>query len=135
MLMAALAARTRPPEAELHLRKAASIAQEIGFRTALRGRSEEVQVLAERLAPSDRAVAALTVDALEPVAAERRLPTPLSRGELDLIERLATARGNRELAADLGISTNTLKTRLRRLYRKLGVHDREGAVRVTAPRS
>lgn len=135
MLMAALTAQSRPAEAEMHLRQAASIAHEIGYLTALRGRSEEVLLLADRLAPRDRAVAALTGQALQPLSAQPRATVPLSRGELALLDHLATTRGNRELATELGISANTLKTRLRRLYRKLGVHDREGALRATAPRS
>jgi LuxR family maltose regulon positive regulatory protein len=51
----------------------------------------------------------------------------LSPGEYDLLERLESPKVNRELAEDLGISMNTLKTRLRRLYSKLDVHDRRAA--------
>jgi ATP/maltotriose-dependent transcriptional regulator MalT len=136
MLMAVLTAPSRPMEAEMHLREAAAVATEAGLLTALRGRADVVQALAERLArqPGESAIAALVdaqVDATETVPPA--VP-PLSPGERDLLVRLARRPGNRELAEELGISTNTLKTRLRRLYGKLGVHDRDAALRVAGPR-
>jgi LuxR family maltose regulon positive regulatory protein len=43
---------------------------------------------------------------------------------------MRTHRSQRDLAEALGVSVNTVKTRLRRLYRKLGVNDREAALAV-----
>lgn len=59
-------------------------------------------------------------------------PTPLddrpSAAELRVLELLPTELTRREIAAALHISVNTAKTHLRRLYRRLGVTDREHAV-------
>ena len=52
----------------------------------------------------------------------------LSRGDLQLLALLPQRRSNAHIAEQLGISVNTVKTRLRRLYAKLGAHDRDEAV-------
>jgi LuxR family maltose regulon positive regulatory protein len=136
ILMAVLTVRSRRTEAAMHLRQAAEIAREHGMLSALRGRAEEVVVLAAELAASgeDPVVAAL-VAALHEAP---RLPAPrperpaLTAREYELLGHLARTAGNRELAAELGITMNTLKTRLRRLYAKLGVHDRASALAVAS---
>lgn len=132
ILMAAVTAASRPAEAEMHLSAAATIAYELGMLRALAGRSEEVVVLAHRVAqrehePALDALVAVTTAARPSSVSTPALP-PLSRGERELLDRLASSEGHRQLAADLGISVNTLKTRLRRLYAKLGVHDRTSAL-------
>ena len=131
--MAAVTAASRPAEAQMHLSAAATIAYELGMLRALSGRSEEVVVLADRVAQGahEPGVAALVAGASASATAVSAAVPPLSRGERELLDRLATSEGHRELAADLGISVNTLKTRLRRLYAKLGVHDRASALRRT----
>jgi LuxR family maltose regulon positive regulatory protein len=133
MLMAAVTAASRPAEAQMHLSAAATIAYELGMLRALSGRSEAVVVLADRVARQahEPAVAALVAGASASATTASPAVPPLSRGERELLDRLATSEGHRELAADLGISVNTLKTRLRRLYAKLGVHDRASALRRT----
>jgi LuxR family maltose regulon positive regulatory protein len=135
LLMAALTAPTRRSEATMHLRAAATLAHEHGMRLALRGRSEELLVLAEQVATAgvDPAVAALVESLHRRADPDGRAAPALSAGERQLLERLALFPRNRELAEDLGISPNTLKTRLRRLYAKLGVHDRASALRAAAP--
>jgi LuxR family maltose regulon positive regulatory protein len=136
LLMAAVTAASRPAEAEMHLTAAATMAHELGMLRVLTGRSEEVMVLAQRVAQRshEAAVAALVAAASGPAAPTAPSLPPLSRGERDLLDRLARSEGHRELAADLGISVNTLKTRLRRLYAKLGVHDLAAALRRTGTR-
>ena len=52
----------------------------------------------------------------------------LSRGELQLVALLPTRMTNADMADRLGVSVNTVKTRLRRLFAKLDVHDRRNAV-------
>ena len=52
----------------------------------------------------------------------------LSRGDLQLLALLPQRATNARIAEQLGISVNTVKTRLRRLYAKLGAHDRDDAV-------
>lgn len=53
----------------------------------------------------------------------------LSQRELGVLRYLPTRLTNREIAAELDITTNTLKTHLRSLYRKLNVSSRDEAVR------
>ncbi|MGW3029995.1 LuxR C-terminal-related transcriptional regulator [Streptomyces sp. NPDC001178] len=53
----------------------------------------------------------------------------LSRREHDVLERLAAMMSTEEIAADLCVSVNTVKTHLKSVYRKLGVNRRNEAVR------
>ena len=135
LLMAALTAATRRAEAIMHLREAAGLAREHGMLLALQGCSEEVLVLAEQLASdgADPAVSSLVAALQRPAEPQEHAAATLSAGEHHLLERLAVFPSNRELAEDLGISTNTLKTRLRRLYAKLDVHDRDAALHAARP--
>jgi LuxR family maltose regulon positive regulatory protein len=52
---------------------------------------------------------------------------PSSR-ELEILRYLATGLSNREIAAELYISLNTMKTHVRTLYRRLGVSSRSQAL-------
>jgi DNA-binding NarL/FixJ family response regulator len=53
----------------------------------------------------------------------------LSAREIDVLQLVAEGRSNRDVASDLGISAETVKTYLDRVYTKLGVADRAAAVR------
>ncbi|MDA0183430.1 LuxR C-terminal-related transcriptional regulator [Solirubrobacter phytolaccae] len=58
---------------------------------------------------------------------------PLSPAEELILLQLPTSRSNTEIAADLFLSPNTVKTHLKAIYRKLGAHSRTEAVhRATA---
>lgn len=52
----------------------------------------------------------------------------LTPRERELLRLLARGRGNKEIAAMMGISVGTAKTHLRHIFRKLSVSDRTGAV-------
>lgn len=52
----------------------------------------------------------------------------LSRRERTMLEALSTGKTNRELAKELGISTNTVKFHLSNLYDKLSVRSRAQAI-------
>ena len=52
-----------------------------------------------------------------------------SLAELTVLRMLATDLTQREIGAELFLSTNTVKTHTRRLYTKLGVNSRESAIR------
>jgi DNA-binding NarL/FixJ family response regulator len=56
----------------------------------------------------------------------------LTERESELLALLPTGMTNRELGDRLYVSANTVKTQLRSLYRKLGVHNRAQAVAVAA---
>lgn len=54
---------------------------------------------------------------------------PLTRSENRVLRYLPTHLSAQEIAAELNLSTNTVKTHLLHLYRKLGAHSRHEAVR------
>ena len=54
--------------------------------------------------------------------------TVLTNREREVLELLADCLGNKQIAARLGISTNTVKTHLEVLFEKLGVSSRAEAV-------
>lgn len=58
----------------------------------------------------------------------------LSRRELEVLELVASGMSSPAIGDHLYISTSTVKTHLRSIYRKLGVDDRAAAV-ATAIRS
>ncbi len=58
----------------------------------------------------------------------------LTPRELDILAQLANGLGNREIARALFISEATVKTHLGRIYEKLGVDTRAGAVAVAKER-
>ena len=54
---------------------------------------------------------------------------PLSGREHDVLLRLAQMMSTEDIAADLYVSVNTVKTHLKSVYRKLAVNRRNDAVR------
>lgn len=61
-------------------------------------------------------------------AAAEGMVEPLTEREQGILARLPTRLSNSDIATELFISVNTLKTHLRNIYRKLEVGDRDGAV-------
>jgi LuxR family maltose regulon positive regulatory protein len=61
-------------------------------------------------------------------ARQHGLFKPLTGKELAILRMLPASGSLRELAADLFVTPNTLKTHLRAIYRKLGAESREEAV-------
>jgi LuxR family maltose regulon positive regulatory protein len=66
-------------------------------------------------------------DAPAPEAAAA-LIEPLTDRELAVLRHLPTPLSQREIAAELYVSLNTVKTHCRAIYRKLGVGDRKAAI-------
>lgn len=56
--------------------------------------------------------------------------TGLTRRELEVLSALAAGRTNKEIAADLALSPNTVKFHVKNLFQKLGVHNRSQAIAV-----
>ncbi|MFH8568715.1 response regulator [Streptomyces sp. NPDC017993] len=74
---------------------------------------------------------ALSAPVAHRVLARMRSPRPtLTDRERDILGQLARGLGNREIARALFISEATVKTHLGRIYDKLGVDTRSGAVSV-----
>jgi LuxR family maltose regulon positive regulatory protein len=57
------------------------------------------------------------------------LPEPLSEREAAVLRFLPTMMSNQEIATELFVSVNTVKTHLKAIYRKLDVADRREAIR------
>ena len=94
-------------------------------------------VLLERHARHGTAHAALLAEALNLLAGTRpTLPPagaqppldPLSESEIRVLRYLPTNLSAREIASELHVSPNTVKTHLHHLYAKLGTHHRSEAV-------
>ncbi|WP_109506417.1 response regulator [Nocardioides speluncae] len=67
----------------------------------------------------------------------RRASSPepsLTEREVEILQLLATGKGNRELARELLVSEATVKSHLSHIYTKLGVDTRAGAVAVAIER-
>ncbi|KFG09258.1 LuxR family transcriptional regulator [Streptomyces scabiei] len=77
----------------------------------------------------------LSAPVADRLMAQLRSPRPaLSEREHEILGQLARGLGNREIARALFISEATVKTHLGRIYAKLGVETRAGAVAVAKER-
>jgi len=74
------------------------------------------------------ALAGASPEHVRPGIAEQPLPEPLSERELETLHLLAQGLSNQEIAAVMVISLNTVKTHLKNVFAKLGVHRRQEAV-------
>jgi LuxR family maltose regulon positive regulatory protein len=63
----------------------------------------------------------------------QRRPSALTPRELEVLAHLRTAMTSQEIADQLAVSLNTLKTHQRSIYRKLGVANRRQAIRAARP--
>lgn len=82
-----------------------------------------------RPTPALRQVAALLERSVAaPRSGADALVEPLTERELEVVAFLPTRLTNTEMAGELYISANTLKTHLARIYRKLGVGNRTEAI-------
>ncbi|MET8832926.1 LuxR C-terminal-related transcriptional regulator, partial [Micromonospora sp. NPDC004540] len=61
--------------------------------------------------------------------AERTLDEPLTERELTILRYLQSILSNVEIASELSLSVNTVKTHVRNIYRKLDATRRREAVR------
>jgi LuxR family maltose regulon positive regulatory protein len=94
--------------------------------------------LLERHARARTAHAALVANLLDLLGGQTRtgrqsdvepLRDPLSESELRVLRYLPTNLHATEIASELFVSENTIRTHMRHLYAKLGVHRRADAVR------
>lgn len=128
-------------QAEVDLLRAADVAGQHGLRTVLVDAPEPLLQAARRAATHHvhdvlldlvRTAARARAAGDRATAEPRKEPQPpdraLTRGELQLLALLPSRAVNARIADELGVSVNTVKTRLRRLYVKLGVHERDDAV-------
>lgn len=131
LLLSAAHRKTSPGIADEHLRAAAAIARRSGLRMLLAPPEPGLRPEAQRLAEAGDSDVAWSLGPLGGFTSE---PTALSRGDLQLLALIPTRARNQDIADALGISVNTVKTRLRRLYSNLGVTDRDQAIAVARRR-
>ena len=119
------------------LEQALERAEPSGLRWALLGFGRSLQPLLRRqlrTGTAHRALVGELLDALDPANGDRRpavhiVVEPLSPRERAVLRYLPTMMSNQEIAAELFVSVNTVKTHLKAIYRKLDVPDRREAVR------
>jgi LuxR family maltose regulon positive regulatory protein len=58
------------------------------------------------------------------------LAEPLSSQELRVLRLLVPGRSNAEIARELVVSVNTVRTHIQNIYRKLDAHNRVAAVEI-----
>ena len=81
-----------------------------------------------------RLLLAAGVDRAERRPRDATRPDDLSERELDALRLLVLGSSNREIAQELVVSLDTVKTHLRNVYAKLEVHSRGQAVRIARER-
>ena len=64
-----------------------------------------------------------------PASGQGKLIDPLTAAELRVLEKLPERLTYTEMATELAVSLNTVKTHLRRAYMKLGVTSRSSAIK------
>lgn len=137
-VVAALAAERAgaPARAIEHLEDALVAAAPGGLRRPFLAEAELADVLRRRVDRGSGAapfavdlLARLTGAPAEPGAPRRALAEPLTEREATILRYLASTLSNPEIAAELYVSVNTVKTHQRAVYRKLGAAGRREAVR------
>jgi ATP/maltotriose-dependent transcriptional regulator MalT len=65
-----------------------------------------------------------------PPSSAALLPEPLSSQELRVLHLLVPGRSNAEIASELLVSINTVRTHIQHIYRKLDTHNRAAAIEI-----
>jgi LuxR family maltose regulon positive regulatory protein len=118
------------------LERALDFAEPGGVRSALLDFGRSLQPLLDRQLRRGTAHRALVGELLDALGGTRRTRSPapvvvepLSPREQTVLRYLPTMMSNQEIASELFVSVNTVKTHLKAIYRKLDVDDRREAVR------
>lgn len=125
------------PGALRAMERALDLAEPRGYTNAIVRHGPPVRsLLRRRIAggTAHRAFAGELLAVLEQEPTERRrtgdaLLEPLSERELTVLRFLPTMMSNAEIASEMFVSVNTVKTHLKHIYRKLDVSERRDAVR------
>lgn len=80
----------------------------------------EIKELQERLTEFELARAGIEEN-------NKRLASPLTKRELEVLLRLAKGKTNKEISTGMGISEHTVKTHVNHIFDKLGINDRTQA--------
>jgi LuxR family maltose regulon positive regulatory protein len=121
----------RPSAASEHLESALELASVEGFRQPFARAGLALQPLLERHLTRPTVWGPLAAELLDSLAGTDRaaaLSEPLSDRERDVLRLLPTLLRTPEIAGELFVSTNTVKSHVKNIYRKLGVSSRRDAV-------
>jgi LuxR family transcriptional regulator, maltose regulon positive regulatory protein len=136
LLTALATADIDPPRAHDVLHDALALAQPAGFQRSLVAEGPPLWRLLESL-PAHGRVAGYVAEILDSADAVALAPTtviqqglvdPLSERELTVLRYLASRLTCAEIARELYLSVNTVRSHVKAVYRKLGVHSRSAAV-------
>ncbi|MBK9713564.1 MAG: hypothetical protein IPO81_20035 [Kouleothrix sp.] len=125
------AAQSEQPSAAQALARALALGQPRGMRRIFLDAGEPLAGLLRAVAPTlkraNAAYAGLLLRALAPGQATPRAPLlePLSAQEQRVLRMLVAGRSNAEIAGELTVSPNTIKTHVKNIYRKLDVGSRD----------
>jgi LuxR family maltose regulon positive regulatory protein len=131
LLQAGYGIRKHSVSAEERLLEAADAAWSTGQALALLDGSHELRAFADAVARrthDDALGALLAATGPERSSSRPALSVTLSRGERELVPLLVGRETIEDIADILGVTRNTIKTRMQRLYRKLEVTSRKEAV-------
>ena len=119
-----------------HLRALATLRERTGYAGALLGAHDVALAVLPLLAragsngPADALSAVLADPERGDGAAAAEAP---NAAELDVLACLARGRQDKQIAAELRLSIDGVRDRIRRIFAKLGARDREDAVRGQGP--
>jgi LuxR family maltose regulon positive regulatory protein len=123
------------PAAAAALHRAVALAQPEGYVRLFLDEGAPIALLLKTLrkqpaAPAyvSRLIAATTTTATR-ASAPQELVEPLSERELDVLRLLGGDLGGPDIARQLSVSLNTVRTHTKNIYAKLGVTSRRAAVR------
>jgi LuxR family transcriptional regulator, maltose regulon positive regulatory protein len=134
VLTARIAHGRKSGDADAMLAMALKIAEVEGFVVAVTDDMVELRprvallLRSGRVGKYEQAVLDRLENGLPLVRANDGAAGPLSERELTVVRYLDSRLTNKEIAAEIFVSTNTLKTHVRRIYGKLGVSSRMEAV-------
>jgi LuxR family maltose regulon positive regulatory protein len=138
LLRASIAIGQSSPQAPALVRQALAVAERHGFAQTVVDTAPQLveHVISEpHLYPRTRQLTALITAGLKarkraaPAPRRGKLLDPLTTAEIRVLEKLSERLTYTEIAADLYLSLNTVKTHLRHAYMKLGVTSRSSAVK------
>jgi LuxR family maltose regulon positive regulatory protein len=136
LILQALAylARSDMPAALVPLERALTLAEPQGYVRVFVDEGPSMAVLLEAAAKKGiapnyvRQLLAALGKAQERAPVNQPLVEPLSERELEVLRLLATDLGGPEIASELVVSLNTVRTHTKNIYAKLGVNNRRAAV-------
>jgi LuxR family transcriptional regulator, maltose regulon positive regulatory protein len=138
LLRASIAISRSSPQAPALVRQALAVAERHGFAQTVVDTAPELveHVISDpHLYPRTKQLTALITVCLKarkraaPAPRQGKLADPLTAAEIRVLEKLAEGLTYTEMASELYLSLNTVKTHLRHAYMKLGATSRSSAIK------